>query len=196
MTVPASSDPFQLFEAWMQEASASEPNDANAMALATIDADGQPTVRIVLLKGLDDQGFVFYTNLESDKGRQLLARPKASLNFHWKSLERQIRIDGGVEQVSDDEADAYYATRPRGSQIGAWASDQSRPLEDRALLEKRVADCEARFEGGDVPRPPHWSGFRVVPARIEFWQGMPYRLHDRVVYSRQAEGWTTQRLFP
>ncbi len=196
MTIPASSDPFQLFEAWMQEASASEPNEANAMALATVDADGQPTVRIVLLKGLDDQGFVFYTNLESDKGRQLLACPKASLNFHWKSLERQIRIDGGVEQVSDGEADAYYATRPRGSQIGAWASDQSRPLEDRALLERRVAESEARFEGGDVPRPPHWSGFRVVPERIEFWQGMPYRLHDRVVYSRQAEGWSTQRLYP
>ena len=196
MTIPASSDPFQLFEAWMQEAAASEPNDASAMALATVDADGQPTVRIVLLKGIDDQGFVFYTNLESDKGRQLLAQPKASLNFHWKSLERQIRIDGGVEQVSDGEADAYYATRPRGSQIGAWASDQSRPLEDRALLEQRVAECEARFEGDDVPRPPHWSGFRVVPARIEFWQGMPYRLHDRVVYSRRAEGWSTQRLYP
>lgn len=196
MTIPAPSDPFQLFDEWMQEASAQEPNDANAMSLASVDADGQPTVRIVLLKGIDGDGFVFYTNLESDKGRQLLAQPRAGLNFHWKSLERQVRIDGRVEQVSDGEADAYFATRPRGSQVGAWASDQSRPLEDRRTLEQRVADSEARFEGGAVPRPPHWSGFRVVPARIEFWQGMPYRLHDRLVYSRDADGWTTQRLYP
>ena len=162
-------DPFALFETWFADARASEPNDPEAMALATADGDGRPSVRMVLLKGHDDRGFVFYTNLDSRKGGELAANPHASLLFHWKSLRRQIRIEGPVSAVSDDEADAYFATRGRNSRLGAWASDQSRPLPDRATFEARVADVRARFDGADVPRPPRWSGFRVTPARIEFW---------------------------
>ena len=167
------------------------------MVVATVDPDGMPNVRMVLLKGIDS-GFVFYTNFESRKGRQLLDHPKAALCFHWKSLRRSVRVEGPVEQVSDAEADAYFASRPRGSQIGAWASKQSRPLTARLELEKAVASYAAKFHVGAVPRPPYWSGFRVLPQRIEFWQDKPFRLHDRLVFSRAAgaNAWTTERLFP
>jgi pyridoxamine 5'-phosphate oxidase len=192
----AERDPYELFDEWFQAASAKEPNDANAMTLATVDASGQPSARMVLLKGTDARGFVFYTNYESRKGRQLLAVPKAALCFHWKSLRRQVRIEGAVEPVDPAEADAYFATRPRTSQIGAWASEQSRPLEGRFVLEKRIAQFTAKFGIGAVPRPPHWSGFRVIPELIEFWEDRPFRLHDRLVYHRDGTSWRTERLFP
>lgn len=189
-------DPFRLFDAWFAEAAAREPEDPNAMALATVDADGQPSCRIVLLKSHDRDGFVFYTNTQSRKGEALQAHPVAALLFHWKSLRRQVRIEGAVRPVDPAEADAYYASRPRISRLGAHASDQSRPLPDRASLQARVAEAERRFPGDDIPRPPHWSGFRVRPERIEFWQDMPYRLHDRLLFVREGEGWRTTRLHP
>jgi pyridoxamine 5'-phosphate oxidase len=190
------SDPYALFGTWMAEAKASEPNDPDAMALATVDADGLPDVRMVLLKGIDPRGFVFYTNYESAKGSELAGQPRAALLFHWKSLRRQVRVRGAVERVTDAEADVYFASRARGSRIGAWASDQSRPLESRDVLEARAAEVEARFEGQDVPRPPHWSGFRVVPNQIEFWRDGAFRLHDRIRFERAGEGWATVRLYP
>lgn len=196
--VTAGDDPFSLFNEWMELARAKEPEDPNAMALATADSDGFPDVRMVLLKGVDPQGFVFYTNLESDKGEELKANPRAALCFHWKSLRRQIRVRGTVTPVSDAEADEYFASRARDSQIGAWASKQSRPLETRFELEKQVAVYAAKFGLGKVPRPPHWSGFRIVPIRIEFWHNRPFRLHDRFVFERDtpAAPWRTKRLYP
>ncbi len=199
-----SEEPFELFAKWLADAEKNEPNDPTGMALATVDAHGLPNVRMVLLKGVDGpefgkaRGFVFYTNLESAKGRELAAHMMAALCFHWKSLRRQIRIRGLVSRVSDAEADAYYATRARGSRLGAWASAQSRPLESRFALEKAVAQITARYPIGDIPRPPHWSGFRVSPLEIEFWHDRPFRLHDRAVFRRTAigEGWQRQRLYP
>lgn len=189
-------EPFTLFASWLREAEASEPNDPNAMALATVDEDGLPNVRMVLLKGFDENGFVFYTNTESNKGRELLGQKKAALVLHWKSLRRQVRARGPVTIVSDAEADAYFQSRPRDSRIGAWASQQSRPLESRFALEKSVALHTAKYAIGDVPRPPHWTGFRIAPVSIEFWQDKPFRLHDRVVFSREADGWRKVRLYP
>ncbi len=193
----AYSDPFAHFEAWFAEASRTEPNDPNAMAIASVDSDGLPNLRMVLLKGHDGDGFVFYTNFESAKGRELLSHPKTAALFHWKSLRRQVRIRGPVSQVSDAEADAYFASRPRDSRIGAWASAQSRPLQGRFELEASVAKYAAKYAIGEVPRPPHWSGFRIAPQSIEFWADRPFRLHDRLVYSRSQDGgWTTERLYP
>ena len=197
----AAEDPFDLFAAWFAEAEHSEPNDPNAMTLATATRDGVPSARMVLLKGTDGpdaaaRGFVFYTNLESRKGGELRANPNAALCFHWKSLRRQIRIEGAVQAVSDAEADAYFHSRPRGSQIGAWASAQSRPLGSRAELIKAVAKVTARYPLGEIPRPPHWSGFRLVPRRMEFWRNRQFRLHDRLVYSADGSRWRTERLFP
>ena len=188
--------PFVQFESWMAEAEKAEPNDPNAMVVATANADGRPSLRAILLKGVDDRGFVFYTNKESRKGGELAANPYASLLFHWKSLKRQIRIEGPTEHVTDAEADAYYASRPRISRLGAWASQQSRPLMKRTLLEERLADAEARFPN-EIPRPAYWSGYRVLPEMFEFWQDMPYRLHDRTVYRRSPDGaWEQSKLFP
>lgn len=199
----AAEDPFALFESWLAEATLSETNDPNGMALATVDRHGLPNVRMVLLKGLDSaghagRGFVFYTNLESAKAHELLVSGKAALLFHWKSLRRQVRARGVVSAVSSEEADDYFATRPRLSQIGAWASDQSRPLESRFALEKKVARYTAQFGAGRVPRPPHWSGFRVTPLEIELWHDRPFRLHDRVVFRREDVHalWTKARLYP
>jgi pyridoxamine 5'-phosphate oxidase len=189
-------DPFQLFDSWFAEARTSETNDAEAMALATSDARGQPSVRMVLLKGHGPDGFVFYTNEESAKGRQLTANPSAALLFHWKSLRRQVRIEGRVERVSDAEADAYFATRGRDSQLGAWASDQSRPLESRPVFEARFEKMKERFEGQDVPRPPYWGGYRVIPDRIEFWSDRPHRLHERRLFTLANGGWTEGLLYP
>ena len=194
----AAEEPFRLFAAWLKEAEASEPNDPNAMALATVDETGLPNVRMVLLKGFDEHGFVFYTNFESRKGREILSAGKAALLFHWKSLRRQVRVRGPVEVVTDAEADAYYASRARGSRIGAWASKQSRPLESRFALEKAVAEYGLKFGIGEIPRPAHWSGFRIVPQVIEFWHDRPFRLHDRIEFSREAPGaaWGKSRLYP
>ena len=191
-------DPLTLFAEWYAEAQKTEPNDPTAMALATVGSDGTPSLRMVLLKGFDAQGFVFYTNHDSRKGLHLTAHPKAALLFHWKSLRRQVRMEGPVSETTAQEADAYFDTRPRGSQIGAWASDQSRPLESRFALEKRVAEFGARHLVGKVPRPPHWSGFRLQPLLIEFWQDQPFRLHDRLEYSRASASapWSTRTLYP
>lgn len=191
-------NPLTAFAAWLSEAEKTEPNDPNAMSVATVDTQGMPNVRVVLLKGVSDEGFVFYTNLESAKGQELGMTAKAALCFHWKSLHRQVRVRGDVEQVSDAEADAYYASRARGSQIGAWASQQSTPLSDRETLEARVAEFEEKFANQDVPRPSHWSGWLIKPQEIEFWQDGDFRLHDRIVYRRpdDVSGWQTARLFP
>ena len=189
-------EPFALFADWLADATKSEPNDPNAVALATVDAGGLPDVRMVLLKGFDDQGFVFYTNFESAKGREILGSMKAAMCFHWKSLRRQVRVRGPVEIVTDTEADAYFASRPRGSRIGAWASKQSRPLEGRFALEKAVAEYTARHAIGEIPRPAYWSGFRIMPTQIEFWHDRPFRLHDRVVFTRKGDGWEKARLYP
>lgn len=194
-------EPYRLFASWLEEATASELNDPNALALATVDTDGMPNVRMVLLKGFDERGFVFYTNFESQKGREILGTMKAAMCFHWKSLRRQVRVRGAVEQVSDAEADEYYASRPRGSRIGAWASKQSRPLEGRFALEKAVAEYTAKHAVGDIPRPEHWSGFRILPQSIEFWHDRPFRLHDRVVFTRSQDApdqddWGKTRLYP
>jgi pyridoxamine 5'-phosphate oxidase len=189
-------DPIARFSDWLREAESTEPNDPNAVALATVNAAGQPSVRMVLLKGLRDDGFVFYTNQQSRKADDLSANARAGLLFHWKTLRRQVRIEGAVSIVSDAEADAYFATRGRISKLGAWASDQSRPLPDRATLEAKLAEVTARFEGSDVPRPPHWSGYRVAPERIEFWWDGEHRLHNRELFVRDGDGWTTGLLYP
>lgn len=190
------SDPHQLFDTWFAEAKASEPNDPDAMTLATVGTDGRPSARMVLLKGHDARGFVFYTNSESRKGGELAASPQAALVFHWKSLRRQVRVEGRVEPASAEEADAYFATRSRDSRLGAWASDQSRPLESRDLFEARYAAVIADHEGRDVPRPPHWWGYRVIPDRIEFWTDRPYRLHERRLFVLTGGTWTEGLLYP
>ena len=191
-----STDPHALFDVWLAEVRVSEPNDPEAMSVASVGADGQPSSRMVLLKGHDARGFVFYTNLESRKGEELLAHRRAALLFHWKSLRRQVRVEGPVARVADAEADAYFATRGRDSQLGAWASDQSRPLDARETFEGRFAEMQARFEGGEVPRPPHWSGFRVTAERIEFWRDRPHRLHERRLFTAEGDGWREGLLYP
>lgn len=189
-------DPIALFESWFAEARLSEPNDPEAMSVATSAPDGQPSVRTVLLKGHGPDGFTFYTNADSRKGGELGSNPRAALLFHWKSLRRQVRIEGPVEEVSADEADAYFATRGRDSQLGAWASDQSRPLDRRETFERRCDDVRARFEGSDIPRPPRWTGFRVRPERIEFWTDRPHRLHERRLFVRLGDNWSEGLLYP
>jgi pyridoxamine 5'-phosphate oxidase len=191
-------EPFGLFAEWLKDAEASEINDPNAVAVATVDEHGLPNVRMVLLKGFDERGFVFFTNFESQKGQEILGQKKAAMCFHWKSLRRQVRLRGEVEVVSDVEADAYYASRPRGSRIGAWASKQSRPLEGRFALEKSVAEYTARYAVGDIPRPPYWSGFRIRPLTIEFWHDRPFRLHDRIEFRRSTPdgAWEKVRMYP
>jgi pyridoxamine 5'-phosphate oxidase len=194
----AAEEPFRLFAAWLGEASASEPRDPTAMTLATVDADGLPNARMVLLKGADERGFVFYTNMTSQKGQELDAQPKAALVFHWKSLNKQVRVRGLVEHVTDAEADAYFASRPKQAQIGAWASKQSSPLESRLAFEKAVALYAAKYALSQVPRPPYWSGYRIVPLVIEFWQDRPFRLHDRIAFQRSAPDapWSKTRMYP
>lgn len=196
-TLFAESEPFALFERWFKEAKEKEPNDPNGMALATADADGFPDVRMVLLKAVDT-GFVFYTNTESAKGQQLEANPRAAIVLHWKSLRRQVRVRGQIEPVTDAESDAYFQSRDRGARLGAWASQQSRPLEDRLALEKRIAEFAAKYGLGEVPRPDYWRGYRLVPLSFEFWRDRPFRLHDRLVFRREApgQGWSKQRLYP
>lgn len=197
MKLPDRADPIELFRQWLDDAIAAEgKEEATAMSVATIGEDGMPDVRMLLLKGVDEAGFVFYTNLESTKGRQLAAHPSAALCFHWKSLGRQVRIRGPVEQVTDAEADAYFQSRARESRIGAWASQQSRPLEGPMALEKRVARFAAKYAIGDVPRPAHWSGFRLNPVSIEFWINRPFRLHERLVFLKTESVWDTTRLYP
>jgi pyridoxamine 5'-phosphate oxidase len=194
--VLSAADPFDVFRRWFDEATAREPADPTTMTLATSSPDGAPTARMVLLKDADARGFVFYSNAGSRKGENLAANPRAALVFYWPALGRQVRIEGRVEPVGDAEADAYFASRPRISKLGAWASDQSRPLADNATLERRVAEMDARFPDDDIPRPPHWRGWRVVPERIEFWRDMPYRLHERTLFTRAGDRWTACKLFP
>lgn len=196
MSLADATDPFVQFQTWFAEAEATEVNDANAMSVATVGENGRPSLRILLLKGFDPRGFAFFTNMQSRKGDQLAANAVAALTFHWKSLRRQVRIEGLVEPVTPQEADEYFASRPRGSQIGAWASQQSRPLDKRETLEAAIRDVEARYEGQPVPRPPHWSGYRVVPDYIEFWQDREFRLHDRIVFTRTDGEWAKQRFYP
>jgi pyridoxamine 5'-phosphate oxidase len=196
--IAAARDPFEMFTAWMKDAEKTEPNEANAMAVATADAEGHPNIRMVLLKAIDSRGFVFYTNFESTKGKELAANPYAALNFHWKTVRKQVRVQGPVSVVSNEEADAYFATRAKDSQIGAWASPQSRPMEGRWVFEKEIAKYALRYGLAKVPRPPYWSGFRVAPLRFEFWRDRPFRLHDRLIYARDSldAPWRTERLYP
>ncbi len=196
--IAAGPDPFALFQDWLKEAEGAEPNDPNAMALATADPSGFPNVRMVLLKGVDANGFVFYSNAESVKGAELAANPRAAINFHWKTLRKAIRVQGLVARVTDAEADAYFATRPKDSQIGAWASPQSRAMEGRFVFEKKLAEFAVKYALTKVPRPSYWTGWRITPLRVEFWRDRPFRLHDRLVYSREAPStpWHTERLFP
>jgi len=194
--IPPAEDPVRLFETWLAEAERTELNDANAMTVATAEPGGRPSARIVLLKGVDRRGFVFYTNKQGRKGVELAANPHAALLFHWKTLGRQVRVEGPVEHVTAAEADSYFASRARISRLGAWASEQSRPLPSRAALERRVAELDARYPGDTIPRPPHWSGYRVIPERLEFWQDMPYRLHDRRTYRRDGDRWEQEALYP
>lgn len=194
--IPSNQDPISLFEKWLSDAEQSEPNDPTAMTLATVNGSGVPSARMVLLKGVDDGGFVFYTNLGSEKASDILENPVAALVFHWKSLRRQVRISGTVKQVSDTEADEYFASRPRDSRIGAWASKQSQPLDGMFELEARVAKFALKHAVGDIPRPDFWSGFRINPEKIEFWADRPFRLHERLVFKKSENGWDTQRIYP
>jgi pyridoxamine 5'-phosphate oxidase len=196
MTLDDATDPFDLFPVWFDEARAAEPYNTDAAALATATADGRPSVRFVLVRGIDRQGFVFYTNEESRKGQEVIANPHAALCFYWKSLKRQIRIEGSVAPATEAESDRYYHSRPLGSRIGAWASAQSRPVDSRATIERKVAEYEAKFGDGDIPRPPHWHGFRITPVRFEFWQEQTYRLHDRIQFDLEAGAWVASRLYP
>jgi pyridoxamine 5'-phosphate oxidase len=193
---PMKTDPYELFSAWYAEARETEPNDSNAMTLATADAEGQPSARMVLLKGHGPDGFVFYTNQESRKAEDIQANPKAAFLFHWKTLRRQIRIEGSLSRVDDDVADKYFATRSRDSQLGAWASDQSRPLENRETFEARFVETQKRFDGKDISRPPHWSGYCLSPSHFEFWRDREHRLHERRVFTRDGDGWTEGWLYP